>query len=111
MIRALRYWAHWERLHAAPTPHMPASRRARPVLQSSFMRQFVGVWTVEPAAEGAGAGRCVIRHMLSVQPNVVPPAPIAHYTSGIFARQEEELLGDLQIELRRLQQQQQGAAR
>lgn len=79
----------------------PVARRlAFHLVQSSFMRKFVGRWEVcaapaplSPgeqaglAARGVHAAASVTRHSLSVRPSVSPPAAVAHYTSKIFVRQ------------------------
>ena len=69
-----------------PAPRLPRlpGRPFWPRPQSSFMRQFVGRWEVQPSADG---GSCVVTHSLSVRPAVAPPAAVAHLTSSIFAQQ------------------------
>lgn len=66
------------------------------LVQSKFMRDFEGSWVVEPLPDGG----CLVEHVLKVTPLVAPPRAFAHYTSKIFMRQVEGILGDLQAEFR-----------
>ncbi|EFJ41841.1 hypothetical protein VOLCADRAFT_107511 [Volvox carteri f. nagariensis] len=74
------------------------------LVQSNFMRDFEGRWTVRPAdppatASEAAAGDqewCEVEHQLSVVPSVPVPPPVSYYTRSIFVRQVEGILADLQ---------------
>lgn len=85
------------------------------LLESAFMREFVGSWDVRPApgsdpSEGGsssssvsvssnGSGLTEIRHRLSVRPTVAPPQAVGDISKRIFQRQVVGILSDLQAEL------------
>ncbi len=57
------------------------------LLQSSFMRDFEGRWSVnEEHVEGVGPA-VLVEHQLSVMPMMPVPAPFAYYTRPIFVKQ------------------------
>ncbi|PNH03267.1 hypothetical protein TSOC_010684 [Tetrabaena socialis] len=68
------------------------------LVQSNFMNDFEGRWCVRPGSgEGGPSGAwCEVEHSLSVVPSVPVPAAVAYYTRGIFVRQVESILRDLQ---------------
>lgn len=68
------------------------------LLQSSFMRSFVGQWRVTAGPGGRGSA---VDHRLSVAPSLSPPAPLRGYTQKIFVRQVAMILQDLDKELQR----------
>ena len=80
------------------------------LLESAFMREFVGSWDVRPAAPGdhsggsgasssSSGGLTEVRHRLSVRPAVAPPQAVGDITKRIFQRQVVGILSDLQAEL------------
>jgi len=76
----------------------PETRRLSfSLIQSAFMRKFVGCWDVEPGPDGGS----LIRHSLSVQPAVAPPQQIGELTKNIFKSQVASILRDLEKELMR----------
>jgi hypothetical protein len=77
---------------------LPAQRRlAFSLLRSAFMRQFVGSWRVDDAADGGSA----IAHALTILPVVSPPQRIGDITKPIFVSQVTSILEDLDAELDR----------
>jgi hypothetical protein len=70
------------------------------LLDSGFMKDFVGSWEVS----GESSGSCTIRYSLTVSPTIAPPPYIAQLTKKIFAHQVSGVLADLQKELQRQQQ-------
>ena len=88
------------------------------LLESAFMREFVGSWDIRPApgsdhngssaagisSSGAsissnGSGLTEVRHRLSVRPAVAPPQAVGDISKRIFQRQVVGILSDLQAEL------------
>ena len=86
------------------------------LLESAFMREFVGSWDIRPApgsdhgdhnsssSGGAsisnnGSGLTEVRHRLSVCPAVAPPQAVGDISKRIFQRQVVGILSDLQAEL------------
>lgn len=69
------------------------------LVESAFMREFVGSWDVQPAAEGLTK----VRHRLSVRPMVAPPQKIGDLSKKIFKKQVMGILEDLAQELERRQ--------
>ncbi|PSC75636.1 hypothetical protein C2E20_1411 [Micractinium conductrix] len=67
------------------------------LIESAFMKEFVGSWEVRPAVNGL----CEVRHRLSVRPVVAPPQKIGDISAKIFKRQVAGLLDDLSRELDR----------
>lgn len=71
------------------------------LVQSNFMRDFEGQWTVRPTearmlAKTGTEEWCEVEHQLSVVPSVPVPLPLSYYTRSIFVRQVEGILADLQ---------------
>jgi len=76
----------------------PETRKlAFSLLQSAFMRKFVGCWHVVDNVDGGSD----IYHSLTVQPAVSPPQSIGDIAKRIFVSQVESLLIDLDMELQR----------
>lgn len=71
------------------------------LVKSSFMSDFQGRWQVFPDPEGG----CTVIHVLSVKPALKIPSLITFYTKSIFERQVQQLMSDLDVELKRRQQQ------
>ncbi|KAL4434386.1 hypothetical protein ABPG75_000827 [Micractinium tetrahymenae] len=69
------------------------------LVESAFMKEFVGSWDVQPAAEGLTK----VRHRLSVRPMVAPPQKIGDLSKKIFKKQVVGILEDLAQELERQQ--------
>lgn len=69
------------------------------LVESAFMKEFVGSWDVQPAAEGLTK----VRHRLSVRPMVAPPQKIGDLSKKIFKKQVMGILEDLAQELERRQ--------
>lgn len=67
------------------------------MVECNFMKEMRGRWKV---CETPGGG-CLIDHVLSVKPVVVPPAMIGAFTKRIFAKQVRQILQDLVEELER----------
>ena len=61
------------------------------LVESKFMRDFMGRWQVRPVSKRA----CEVTYTLEVQPSLAPPPPFASYTSKIFVKQAEKVLEDL----------------
>jgi hypothetical protein len=53
------------------------------LVQSAFMKEFLGSWDVRPLPEGGAE----VRHRLSVTPVVSPPQRIGDLSKRIFRRQ------------------------
>ncbi|PRW59177.1 hypothetical protein C2E21_2638 [Chlorella sorokiniana] len=68
------------------------------LIESAFMKEFVGSWQVQPAADG---GLTEVRHRLSVRPSLAPPQKIGDITKKVFKKQVEGILEDLALELER----------
>lgn len=59
--------------------------------KSAFMRDFEGSWELEKLPDGG----CHVTHVLNITPLVSPPRAFENYTSKIFIRQVDGILGDL----------------
>ena len=59
--------------------------------KSAFMRDFEGSWVLEKLPDGG----CHVTHVLNITPLVSPPRSFENYTSKIFIRQVDGILGDL----------------
>jgi hypothetical protein len=66
------------------------------LVQSAFMNQFVGAWSIGQEVTGTS----VIRHSISVAPSVSPPQKIGDLTKRIFEAQVQNILRDLAEELK-----------
>lgn len=66
------------------------------LVQSAFMNQFVGAWSISQDVTGTS----VIRHSISVAPSVRPPQKIGDLTKRIFEAQVQNILRDLAGELK-----------
>jgi hypothetical protein len=67
------------------------------LVNSTFMKHLQGRWEVEDM----GGGSCRVVYVLESVPALSPPAALSFYTSKIFVRQAETVLGDLEAELER----------
>lgn len=67
------------------------------LITSSFMKDFVGRWQVQPHPSPSGG--CTVEHRLAVEPLVSPPALMASYTQKIFVQQVTSILKDLEQEM------------
>ncbi|KAL4860208.1 hypothetical protein ACK3TF_000398 [Chlorella vulgaris] len=65
------------------------------LVQSAFMREFVGSWDLQALPCGATQ----VRHRLSVTPVVSPPQRIGDLSKKIFRKQVVSILEDLRAEL------------
>jgi len=65
------------------------------LVQSAFMNQFVGAWSIDQDVTGTS----IIRHSISVAPSVRPPQKIGDLTKRIFEAQVHNILRDLAGEL------------
>jgi len=86
------------------------------LLESSFMRDFEGRWTVRqlqhphpshpqpPGDQQQDLPWCDVEHILAVQPAMMPPAPLTSYVHSIFISQVTGILSDLEREVLRKQQ-------
>jgi hypothetical protein len=73
------------------------------MMESSFMRDFEGRWSVRRLPSGAGS---VVVHELAVMPFMELPGAVEGYMQSIFSSQVSAILRDLHAELGRRQQQQ-----
>lgn len=63
--------------------------------KSAFMRDFEGSWELEKLPGGG----CHVTHVLNITPTLAPPKAFENYTSKIFIRQVDGILGDLRTAL------------
>ncbi|KAL4428584.1 hypothetical protein ABPG77_008896 [Micractinium sp. CCAP 211/92] len=75
----------------------PSRKLTFSLVESAFMKEFVGSWDVQPAADGLTK----VRHCLSVKPMVAPPQKIGDLSKKIFKKQVMGILEDLKQELER----------
>lgn len=67
------------------------------LVESKFMKYLQGRWEVEDTGDNS----CRVVYVLEIIPTLSPPAALSWYTSKIFVRQAETVLGDLEAELER----------
>ena len=62
------------------------------LVESQFMRQFIGRWRISEVSPNA----CRVVYSLQIEPAVSPPPAFAHYTSKIFVKQTRTVMEDLE---------------
>lgn len=74
--------------------HLDTRQLSFSLIDSSFMKDFVGSWKVRSIPQGS----CV-HHSLSVRPSISPPQAVGDLTKKIFVSQVTGILSDLEQEL------------